>query len=133
MLCCIVCFQMQVADEEAMQAELEYAEWEATAKPMRGVSATQKAKKRAQKQQDLADQAAAEAARDQAAAAAAAAAGGEGEEFGQLPLGYYQPVEEPMQVKMEWVLINKGGWCGAELQISQLYLDAYVGRALCSF
>jgi hypothetical protein len=99
----------QVADEEALEEERAYAEWEATAKPLRGASASPKAKARVKRQEETAAKAKADAAEEAAAAEAAAAAGiGEGDDE-DLPLGYYQPQEEPMQVKMEWVLINKGG------------------------
>jgi len=104
----------QLNDEEALD-EAEAAAAEASKKPLRGVAAT-KAKAAA----------AAAAAEAQAAAAAAgstaagdsegdaAAAEGYEEEVGDLPPGFHTPEEHPMQIKLEWVLINKGEsstWC----------------------
>jgi hypothetical protein len=42
------------------------------------------------------------------AAAGAADGDGDEEEDEELPRDIYDPPEEPMQIKMEWVLINKG-------------------------
>jgi hypothetical protein len=42
------------------------------------------------------------------AAAAAAGEGGGEEGDEELPREIYDPPEEPMQIKMEWCLINKG-------------------------
>lgn len=52
------------------------------------------------------------------AVAAAAAADGEDEGEDELPREFYDPPEQPVQIKMEWVLMNKGeggGWAMFEV------------------
>lgn len=94
----------QLNDEEALD-EAEAAAAEASKKPLRGVAAA-KAKAAAAAEAQAA--AAGSTAAGDAADGAAAAEGGYDEEMGDLPPGLHNPEEHPMQIKLEWVLINKG-------------------------
>lgn len=92
----------QMNDEEALQ---EAAEAEAAAaasgKPLRGAAAASaKAKAKAVRAKAAADQAEEDAAAD-------AAAGGDDDEQPD-PHSLHKPEDPPMQIKMEWVLINNG-------------------------
>jgi hypothetical protein len=87
----------QLVDEEALEEADTAAAAAAAAKPLRGAAASSKAK------------AAAKRAQESAAAAASAASVADAFDDGGLEQGYHTPEEPPMQIKMEWVLINKGG------------------------
>lgn len=92
----------QMNDEEALE---EAAEAEAAAaaagKPLRGAAAASaKAKAKAARAKAAADQAEEDAAAD-------AAVGGDDDEQPD-PHSLHTPEDPPMQIKMEWVLINKG-------------------------
>lgn len=84
----------QINDEEALEQAEAAAAAAAAAKPLRGAAAAS-AKAKAEKDQ-----------REGEAAGAVSAAGGVASDM--LPPGFHTPEEPPMQLKMEWVLINKG-------------------------
>ena len=113
----------QMNDEEALAAAEESAALGGAAgRPLRGAAAASK-KKSAKAKADAAAAAGAEGEGADAAGTAAEAAAAEApaaaappapaaaavESFaGELPTGYHTPVEDPMQIKLEWVLINNG-------------------------
>lgn len=87
----------QMNDEEALAEAADAAAAVASAKPLRGAAAASaKAKAAAARAKAAVDAADAEAAADAAA----------GEDPDALPTGMHNPVEPPMQIKLEWVLVN---------------------------